>query len=110
MLGMREGKENKMYNVVFEYTEGCVKGCRTWTTYDSKEQFNNWWEEYIGKDNEFIVEEDVSVERAKELIDEIPMDHVALAMMRKEIKELVEGITGAIDLIKQEKLDEESNG
>jgi len=99
-----------MYNVVFEYKEGCNKGCRTWTTFDSKKHFDDFWKDFEFKNNEFIVEEDVSVERARELIDEVPKEHVALAMMRSGVEDVVEAIKTIVDRIKEEQSTKVSNG
>ncbi len=62
------------YNVVFVYTEdaGGYEGNMTWTTFDSKEAFDEWYTDEIKRENR-VVEEGVTEERALELVAQTPV-------------------------------------
>lgn len=75
-----------MWNVVFEYTEGELKGGRYWTSYKSKEEFEE--RKKSGKacnSNEKIVSEGISDNEAIDLCDKTIAD-----MFLKSVNKLKE--------------------
>ncbi len=62
------------YNVAFVYTAeaGGYEGVRTWTSFESKEDFDAWYTPDIRSQQE-VLEEGVSPERAVELCEQTPM-------------------------------------
>lgn len=63
-----------MYNVVLEYTReaGDYKGIRTWTSFASEEEFNQWYTEDVRK-RERVIEKGVSEERCIEIARGTPL-------------------------------------
>jgi hypothetical protein len=62
------------YNVAFVYTEkaGAYEGVITWTGFESKEKFDEWYTEDISERQQ-IVEEGVSEDRCVELVRTTPL-------------------------------------
>lgn len=62
-----------MYNVALVYTReaGGYEGNITWTTFESKEEFDSWYSDDIKKGKR-VVEEGVSQERCVELVRQTP--------------------------------------
>lgn len=65
--------EKGTYNVAFVYTAeaGGYEGVVTWTTFDSKEHFDEWFSNHQ-KITQRVVEEGISKERAIELVRQTP--------------------------------------
>jgi len=66
--------EKEMYNVAFRYTEkaGGYHGNVIWTSFESKEKFDEWYTDGIRADQK-VVEEGISSERCMELVNEVPI-------------------------------------
>lgn len=69
-------EENQSYNVAFVGTRaaGGYEGIVTWTSFASKEAFDQWWvENEEVRKRERVFEEGISQERAVELVDQTPI-------------------------------------
>lgn len=66
---------DQRYTVVFEYTKesGGFKGVRTWSQFDSKEAFNDWYTPEI-KSKRSILEENISDEKAIRIANQTPLE------------------------------------
>lgn len=62
------------YNVVFEYTKatGGFEGVRTWTTFSSQEEFNQWLDDSV-LEKQKVLAKGVTQEKAIEICDQTPM-------------------------------------
>ncbi len=65
--------ESHDYNVVFEYAkdQGGYAGNRTWTSFSSQEDFEDWYDDEMKSVN-FVVEAGVSRQRCLELVRQVP--------------------------------------
>jgi hypothetical protein len=70
----KQAPKDKSYNVVFSYTEqtGGYCGVRTWSSFKSKEDFNNWYAPEI-RAKKMILKEDVTDEEAIEICLQAPL-------------------------------------
>jgi len=88
------------YCVVFEGTEkaGAYEGIRTWTSFESREHFQEWWhndESAELRERERIFEEGVSPDRCVELCNQTPQgcrERVVLHDIADELGHLAEKI------------------
>ncbi|OHA57881.1 MAG: hypothetical protein A2114_02080 [Candidatus Vogelbacteria bacterium GWA1_51_14] len=75
-----------MYNVAFVYTEeaGAYQGVVTWTSFGSKEEFDEWYDDEIKKEKR-VVEEGVSDKRCIELSLQTPFSSRLAVMIEESI-------------------------
>ena len=79
--------ENKGYNVVFEgkgSRMGNYKGIRTWSTYESREDFVEKWENMDNPDT--ILAEGVTDEKAIEICSQTTLFDAANAAVRESLE------------------------
>ncbi len=83
-----------MYNVAFVYTREArgYEGVITWTSFESKEDFDKWYTPEI-RARERVVEEGITDERAVELCSRTPIACYAAAKLQDATME-----DGSIDL------------
>jgi len=80
-----------MYNVVFRNTTGgqYSDGAITWSTFQSKEDFNNWYDAKL-KSWYQVVEQGVTQERALELCSTPEEDEVIRGILCREVNKALE--------------------
>ena len=82
------------YNVVFEYTKeaGGYAGVRTWTSFESKEAFQEWYTPNLQK-RELVFREGVTSDEAIELTQQTPIE----CYITSCLEEATDPRTGEID-------------
>lgn len=76
------------YNVVFKNTSGSIlNGVTTWTSFESKDAFNKWYDKKMKKWYE-VVEENVSQDRAIELCSTPEANTAVVVSHLKKISEI----------------------